>query len=89
MQHPVDRADTGKNCSGQKTVSAYGREFSGTAPRLFVVYRITVGKERTDFHVEPKCVQIGLGGSVLVGDLGGRIRTRCFRRLDAGRLTPS
>ena len=73
MQHPVDQADTGWNCSGQKAVSAYGREFFGTSPRLYVIYQFIVGKEPTSFHVEPNCVQIelhaGNGESVLVGIL--------------------
>ena len=91
MQHRVDRADTGWNYSEQKAVSAYGREFFRTSPRLYVVYRFIVGKKRTGFHVEPNCVEIellaGNGDSVLVGGLGCRIRARCFRRRGAGRLT--
>ena len=92
-QHRVDRADTGWNYSGQKAVSAYSREFFGTSPRLYVGYRFIVGIKRTGSHVEPNCVQIelhaGNGDSVLIGDLGCRIRARWFCRLGAGRLTRS
>ena len=90
IQHPVDRTDASENYNGQKTVSAYGREFSGGSLRLYIVYRITGGEERTNFHVESRRVQIelhiGNNGSVRVSDLGYHIRARCFRRLGAGRL---
>ena len=90
IQHPVDRTDASENYNGQKTVSAYGREFSGGSLRLYIVYRITGGEERTNFHVEPRRVQIelhiGNNSSFRVSNLSCHIRARCFRRLGAGRL---